>query len=562
MAIEIVDASNTPNEGRVIWNDGLIDLDGRINEVELGIDAFSTTSASFVQPAVSATVSVTVDETGWMAVGQPVYMTTGGTYTVSSVTDTTNVVLTNLGYSGNAAPAATVASGKKVSPSGFGDTGAATDLDGLSDVAISSPATRDVVRYNGTTWENEALDAADTQSGTFTTARIGTGTPASGKYVDGAAGAWTTLPSGGHTIQDESTPLTSRANLNFTGAGVAATDDSGNNQTDVTIPGKHIVQDEGSSQTARTNLDFQGTGVTVTDNSGSDKTIVTIPSGGTPGADGIDAFSTTNGSFTQPAVNSTVSVNLDTTDTATPTAWMGADQYVYVVGGGYYQVDSITDGDTVVLENLGYTGNAAPAATVSSAAKVSPGGIRGATGATGGGATDLDSLTDVVISSPSDDQYLRHNGTNWVNETVSGGSGYRTLLTVASDVTITGTSFADVTGLTFSVTSGTNYRFQAVIPYDASATTVGASAAVNGPASPTILSYYIFLNAASGSPVHFQNNIYDDASRLQTASRATNNLCLIQGMIRPSASGTFAIRFATEATGTITVKAGSTLEWW
>lgn len=42
---------------------------------------------------------------------------------------------------------------------------------------------------------------------------------------------------GGHTIQDEGTPLTARANLNFVGAGVTATDDAGNNATVVTIPG-------------------------------------------------------------------------------------------------------------------------------------------------------------------------------------------------------------------------------------------------------------------------------------------------------------------------------------
>lgn len=40
-----------------------------------------------------------------------------------------------------------------------------------------------------------------------------------------------------HVIQDEGSPLTDRANLNFVGAGVTATDDAGNNATVVTIPG-------------------------------------------------------------------------------------------------------------------------------------------------------------------------------------------------------------------------------------------------------------------------------------------------------------------------------------
>jgi hypothetical protein len=41
---------------------------------------------------------------------------------------------------------------------------------------------------------------------------------------------------GGHTIQDEGTPLTQRDNLNFAGTGVTATDDAGNNATLITIP--------------------------------------------------------------------------------------------------------------------------------------------------------------------------------------------------------------------------------------------------------------------------------------------------------------------------------------
>jgi len=45
----------------------------------------------------------------------------------------------------------------------------------------------------------------------------------------------TNLPTSGHVIQDEGTPLTARANLNFVGAGITATDDAGNNATKVTV---------------------------------------------------------------------------------------------------------------------------------------------------------------------------------------------------------------------------------------------------------------------------------------------------------------------------------------
>jgi len=42
---------------------------------------------------------------------------------------------------------------------------------------------------------------------------------------------------GGHIIQDAGTPVTDRANLNFTGAGVTVSDDAGNDRTTVTIAG-------------------------------------------------------------------------------------------------------------------------------------------------------------------------------------------------------------------------------------------------------------------------------------------------------------------------------------
>jgi hypothetical protein len=62
------------------------------------------------------------------------------------------------------------------------------------------------------------------------------GDAAAGKYLK-ADGTWAAPASSGHTIQDEGTPLTARAALNFVGAGVVATDDSGNNRTVVTIAG-------------------------------------------------------------------------------------------------------------------------------------------------------------------------------------------------------------------------------------------------------------------------------------------------------------------------------------
>ena len=68
--------------------------------------------------------------------------------------------------------------------------------------------------------------ASDITSGVLATARIGSGTPAAGKYVDGATGAWTTLPSGGggsSTWGSITGTLSAQTDLNSALAGKAST---------------------------------------------------------------------------------------------------------------------------------------------------------------------------------------------------------------------------------------------------------------------------------------------------------------------------------------------------
>jgi hypothetical protein len=47
--------------------------------------------------------------------------------------------------------------------------------------------------------------------------------------------SWSAASSGGHTIQNAGSNLTTRSNLNFDGTYLVATDDLGNDQTDITI---------------------------------------------------------------------------------------------------------------------------------------------------------------------------------------------------------------------------------------------------------------------------------------------------------------------------------------
>ncbi len=86
-----------------------------------------------------------------------------------------------------------------------------------------------------------------------------------------------TAGSGGHGIEDEGVPLTTRPTLNFVGAGVVASDDG--EKTVVTVSGGggyDEIQDEGTPLTQRPRINFIGNGVTAVDNGGSNRTDVTI----------------------------------------------------------------------------------------------------------------------------------------------------------------------------------------------------------------------------------------------------------------------------------------------
>ncbi len=91
-----------------------------------GVDAFSTTTAAFVMPAISGTVTVDVDNSTWMAPGQIVFVENAGYIRVSSIPDAVSIVLFNLGYTGNVAPTTNVASGQTVSPGGLKGTDGTT----------------------------------------------------------------------------------------------------------------------------------------------------------------------------------------------------------------------------------------------------------------------------------------------------------------------------------------------------------------------------------------------------------------------------------------------------
>lgn len=136
---------------------------------------------------------------------------------------------------------------------------------------------------------------------------------------------------------------------------------------------------------------------------------------GTDGTDGIDAFTTTSG-FTQPAVSGNVTIPVANS------LWMAAGQIVFIPIGGYYTVVSAPTSVTVQIQNLGYTGNAAPG-TVIGASKVSPGGVKGTDGAAGpSGPTQIyygSGDPNGVVTALRPSMYYTDDGHLWVKLNVA-----------------------------------------------------------------------------------------------------------------------------------------------
>jgi hypothetical protein len=83
-----------------------------------GKNAFTKTTASFIQPACDANVTINVKDAEFAVVGQPLFIENGGQYEVVSKTDTT-ITIKNLCGRNNVAAGLTISSKSNVSPSGF-----------------------------------------------------------------------------------------------------------------------------------------------------------------------------------------------------------------------------------------------------------------------------------------------------------------------------------------------------------------------------------------------------------------------------------------------------------
>ena len=133
--------------------------------------------------------------------------------------------------------------------------------------------------------------------------------------------------------------------------------------------------------------------------------------------------------------------------------------------------------------------------------------------------------------------------------------------TVVGDTdTALAASYGDVAGLNWYVKADEVYEFKAVVVYDASLVTEGASFAINGPTA-TVKSYVVTVPSGA-TPTTSYANAYDlPAAAASDSAYTTDNIAIIEGVVAPSADGTVSVR-GIKSGGTVTVQGTSSYLTW
>jgi hypothetical protein len=152
-------------------------------------------------------------------------------------------------------------------------------------------------------------------------------------------------------------------------------------------------------------------------------------------------------------------------------------------------------------------------------------------------------------------------GAGWSTTTPTTVGVTFTLIAPADVANIADNTLANVTGLTFAVLTARVYRFRAVVPYTAAATTTGSRWTVNGPAM-THISYTSRYPITATTETFGYYTALQQPAAANATSLTTGNVAVIEGTFKPSADGTFAIQFASEITSSaITALAGATCDY-
>jgi hypothetical protein len=165
-----------------------------------------------------------------------------------------------------------------------------------------------------------------------------------------------------------------------------------------------------------------------------------------------------------------------------------------------------------------------------------------------------------TLPNPNAIRYLRVNADNSVSS-ISAAQLATDLSIVAMQTAIlanaftnVGTGFESVTDLSFAVSANKTYKWKAVLAFTA---TNGVTFSTTGPTF-TYMNYRYTAPLAATTVVNQSGFAYDSGTN---AAMTNTGVCIGDGMIRTTASGTFTIRVRCAGAGQFSMRAGSTLEY-
>jgi len=177
---------------------------------------------------------------------------------------------------------------------------------------------------------------------------------------------------------------------------------------------------------------------------------------GSAGSAGLAAYDALTAAFTMPAANAAVTIQI------VNTAWLGANQVIYIATAGYFQVTTIVNATNATITNLNYPGAAAPGATIASGSHVGPAGLIGPQGAGGAGLNAFTTLTTGFTQPAIGSNVTVVVGTTaWMalNQGIYiSGGGYYSVVTIGdlTHATVTNLGSSGNAGAGSSVASGGN----------------------------------------------------------------------------------------------------------
>jgi hypothetical protein len=135
-----------------------------------------------------------------------------------------------------------------------------------------------------------------------------------------------------------------------------------------------------------------------------------------------------------------------------------------------------------------------------------------------------------------------------------------TAVLLAADVSKAASSWSDITGLTAPVTAGRRYLVRAFLLWTQTSTSGGVRVSANFPTGAWRAFVRFSGETAADALINEFHSVADDGSGVATAdATGAGRVVMIEGRYNCTSSGTFALRYYRNTTGTAAILEGSGL---